>query len=155
MHYELQINDRDSLIDLDPFDFFTDYAEYYLSKNRNELYCVIGNSLLLSDSSLAKNLNKISINPFDTTNLLGYQRGKVFFKSIKANIYHYLCKDWNFCEKINFSHNNIELVIDISHVLASKIQGVPIFAVSALLVKEDAKSFCNDCQRKDAVSDEM
>ncbi|MUG95648.1 hypothetical protein F7734_26135 [Scytonema sp. UIC 10036] len=126
----------------DHFDYFTDYATYYLSRKKNELYCALGNSLL-EKSILSEKSAKIDVNPFDTTNFLSYKKGKTYMKSIKEKINLFVCKEWKFCEKLEAYQSDVELAIDISQILASKISGVPIFAVSALIVKQGAHEFCN------------
>jgi hypothetical protein len=126
----------------DPFDYFTDYANYYLLRTKNELYCALGNSILESSNLFNKSTSK-SINPFDTNNLLSYKKGKTYIKSIKSKINFFICKEWDFCEKSKLYQSDIELTIDISHILASKISGVPVFAISALIVKQGFTEFCN------------
>uniref|UniRef100_A0A0C1N279 Uncharacterized protein n=1 Tax=Tolypothrix bouteillei VB521301 TaxID=1479485 RepID=A0A0C1N279_9CYAN len=59
----------DCMISLAPVDSFVEYANYYLSRSKNELYCALGNSLLSNLSSVQRS-DKISVNPFDDSSFL-------------------------------------------------------------------------------------
>jgi hypothetical protein len=74
--------------------------------------------------------------------------GKKYFLAIKQKIETSICKDWDYCKKINDAkfQDRSNLIITISDIVASITIGIPPAAVTALILKIGLDKICN-CEK--------
>ncbi len=72
-------------------------------------------------------------------------RGKMWFKQQHQRVYNTLCIDWQLCRRIDEPKltDQTVLVSTLADVLGEHYVGIPLFAISTLIVKLGAREFCH------------
>jgi hypothetical protein len=107
------------------------HIQYLLDLDIDQLYSVLASEMPGYQGEM--------FSPQDQTKL-----GERIFHDLKERIYHTICIEYRFCERINDEHlkDSIALVAVLSEWLISRYTGFPVVTLATILVKIGIAEFC-------------